>query len=237
MTRSLFKTVKKTAHDLARTYLGLDIRTARRRDFDCYPYRMNVKHTRRLLYFEALLKQLEGLEGRIVECGVGPGRSIFMFSVLTQHVTRPREIWGFDTFSGMPSPGTEDGAHNAEKGGIWAWRPDQVRALLQLAGVSESFIEDNVKFVPGRLEDSLPTYDGGPIALLHLDVDFYLSYKTALELLYPHVVPGGIVAFDEYGQATWPGATQAVDEFFATRRKRVVKSPLADLHYVVSDDR
>ena len=233
MPRPALERVKKKLHDLARIYVGLDVHTARRRDFDLVPYSMNAKYTRRLLHFESLLQRIEGLEGRIVECGVGPGRAIFAFSVLTQHVTRPREIWGFDTFEGMPPPRPEDGTHNAEKGGMWAWRPEQVGASLQLAGISASFIEDKVTFVPGRLQDSLPAYDGGPIAFLHLDVDFYASYKTALELLYEHVVPGGIVAFDEYGQKTWPGATRAVDEFFATRTEQPVKSPIVDLYYVI----
>ena len=66
--------------------------------------------------------------------------------------------------------------------------------------------------------------------VLHLDVDFFASYKSALEFLYPHVSKGGIVAFDEYGSATlWIGATRAIDEFFADRPERVVKSPVVDL--------
>ena len=104
---------------------------------------------------------------------------------------------------------------------------------LKLAGIAESFIADNVTFVAGRLQDSLQAYDGGPIAFLHLDVDFHASYKTALEELYEHVVPGGIMAFDEYRQPMWPGATLAIDEFFAARPEHPVKSPITDLYYVV----
>lgn len=228
-------TIKKKLHDLARTWLGLDVHSARHRGFDLEPYRMNAKYTRRLLHFERLLTQVDDLQGRIVECGVGPGRSIFAFSILTQHLARPREIWGFDTFEGMPPPGREDGEHNAHMGGVWAWQPAQVVESLKLAGVSEAFIQANIRFVPGRLQDSLPAYDGGSIAFLHLDVDFYASYKTALEALYRHVVPGGIVAFDEYRQQAWPGATRAIDEFFAQRPEKPAKSPILDLYYVVKN--
>lgn len=104
---------------------------------------------------------------------------------------------------------------------------------MEARRVAESFIADKVTFVPGRLQDSLRDYDGGSIAFLHLDVDFYASYKTALERLYEHVVPGGIVAFDEYRQSMWPGATSAIDEFFAARPESLVKSPITDLYYVV----
>ena len=38
---------------------------------------------------------------------------------------------------------------------------------------------------------------------------------VGLEQLWPLVVPGGIVAFDEYGIPPWEGEAKAVDEFFA----------------------
>ena len=66
-------------------------------------------------------------------------------------------------------------------------------------------------------------------------MDFYASYRCALEFLYPHVSKGGVVAFDEYGSSTWIGATQAIDEFFADRPERIVKSPVVDLYYVVKE--
>ena len=37
---------------------------------------------------------------------------------------------------------------------------------------------------------------------------------------------GGIVAFDEYHDATWVGPTKAVDDFFANRPVCIVKHPL-----------
>ena len=179
------------------------------------------------------MREVEHVEGRIVECGVGPGRSIFMFSLLTQFVTCPREIWGFDTFEGMPPPTAEDGEANRDMAGVWKHPQQQVVGLLKHNGLDGAFIRDNVTFVPGLLTDSLPRYDGGPIALLHLDVDFYESYKTALELLWPYVAEGGIATFDEYLQDAWPGATQAIDEFFSGRPEQIVKSPIIDRYYVV----
>ncbi len=172
MIRKIPAPVKDKLKTLARTSLGLDIRFAPSRKFDIQLYEGNTKYTRRLFHFECLLQQVEHVEGRIVECGVGPGRSIFAFSVISQHVTRPRQIWGFDTFEGMPPPTEEDGKENRRKAGIWNY-PRQ------------------------------------------------------------HVAPGGIVAFDEYNSPAWPGATQAIDEFFADRPEQIVKSSVVDLYYVV----
>ena len=233
MRKILPSIVKEKLRVFARDVLGLDVRFARSRGFDVYSYEMNTKYTRRLLHFEHLLSQTDHVEGRIVECGVGPGRSIFAFSIITQSLTRPREIWGFDTFEGIPPPRAEDGKSNAHKTGWWNHPRSQVVELLLFNGIDRSFIAERIKFVPGDFSKSLPEYDGGPIALLHLDVDFYESYKTALELLFVHVAPGGIVAFDEYRNPTWPGATQAIDEFFADRPEQIVKSSVADLYYVV----
>ena len=236
VVRSLFNILPtRRLRRLARSRLGLDIRHAHSREFDFVPYEMNTKYTRRLFHFERLLEQIGSVDGRIVECGVGPGRSIFAFAVISESLGRTREIWGYDTFEGMPPPQEQDGSENANKGGWWSYSREHVRELLRLSGLDESFIRDRITFVPGDLRDTLPRYDGAPIALLHLDVDFYASYKCALEFLYPHVSEGGIVAFDEYGSATWIGATRAIDEFFADRPERVVKSPVVDLYYVVKE--
>ena len=68
--------------------------------------------------------------------------------------------------------------------------------------------------------------------MLHLDVDLYESYWVALRRLWPHVIPGGIVTFDEYRQPAWPGATLAVDEFFWDLAQSPVRSTVTDLYYV-----
>ena len=227
--------------ELALKYLRLDIRYARRHEYTrdgARPefYEMNAKYTSRLPHFQSLLQQLEPVDGRIVECGVGSGRSFFAFLLITQLLTRPREIWGFDTFEGIPAPTKEDGVLNAYKSGWWNYSLEDVSNRLRHNGIDESFIRDNATFVKGDLKDTLPAYDGAPIALLHLDVDVYASYKCALTYLFPNVAKGGIVTFDEYAHDTWVGATLAIDEFFADRPERIVKSPLLDRYYVVKED-
>ena len=52
---------------------------------------------------------------------------------------------------------------------------------------------------------------GVRISLLHFDCDLYRPTITALQCLWDLVVPGGIVAFDEYGIAPWEGESLAVD--------------------------
>lgn len=50
------------------------------------------------------------------------------------------------------------------------------------------------------------------ISLLYLDFDIYEPTKVAIEYLYPRVVKGGIIAFDELNCAEFPGETTALLE-------------------------
>ena len=54
---------------------------------------------------------------------------------------------------------------------------------------------------------------GFRVALLDLDFVLYDPTKAALEALYPLIVPGGVVALDEYALKGM-GESDAVDEFF-----------------------
>ena len=67
----------------------------------------------------------------------------------------------------------------------------------------------------GRFEETLPQTKVGPIALLHIDGDWYSSVKACLDNLYDRVSPGGIIQLDDYG--FWQGAEKATDEFLSKR--------------------
>jgi hypothetical protein len=52
--------------------------------------------------------------------------------------------------------------------------------------------------------------------------------------LYDRVVPGGFILFDEYDRVDeWPGARQAVDEFFADKVEKPQPLPFSPSCYVV----
>ncbi|GAB4243638.1 MAG: hypothetical protein OHK005_08110 [Candidatus Methylacidiphilales bacterium] len=70
---------------------------------------------------------------------------------------------------------------------------------------------------PGHLPKTLPLLQESWFSFVHLDCDIYESYQTCLERLYPRMVPGGIILFDEYRSRVWPGATLAIDEFFSDK--------------------
>lgn len=57
---------------------------------------------------------------------------------------------------------------------------------------------------------------------MHLDVDTYISYKNCLEFIYPLVINGGIILFDDYGSPTCEGATLACNEFFKDKETIII---------------
>ncbi len=89
----------------------------------------------------------------------------------------------------------------------------------------------------GFFETSLGYYSGDKIALPHVDVGLYQSYMTVLETLYPHVVEGGAILFDEYSEETakWPEAKKAIDLFFGKKTSSIRRDDLTGKHYLIKN--
>ena len=69
----------------------------------------------------------------------------------------------------------------------------------------------NIRCVPGLFEDTL--YPAGPVALAHIDCDWYDSVRVCIERIVPRLAPGGIMIFDDY--SSYSGCRRAVDEWLA----------------------
>ena len=225
---ALYQAVKA----FARNVFGLEVSRTKYASANALNSGYGYKWISRFMHFERLLQEIVEVDGVIVECGVGPGRSLFDFSVISKAIGRPRRIVAYDTFCGIPDATVFDGEWNADLGGTWNYPQEQVRGNLKATGLDEETII-NITLVEGELSTTLASYGEGQIALLHLDVDIYESYKAALECLYDHVMPGGVITFDEYRLEKWPGATKAIDEFFQDKRESIERSTVADRYYVV----
>lgn len=169
------------------------------------------------------------IPGAIVECGVWRGGSMLAVArTLLQLGVTDRELYLFDTFTGMTPPTEKDidirkGKHADEylQGtgpGPMAWsRPDRHVATLDdvkqgFAGVD--YPEERLHYVVGAVEETVPEAAPEQIAILRLDTDWYESTKHELEHLYPRLAPGGVLILDDYG--SWQGAKDATDEWLET---------------------
>jgi hypothetical protein len=189
---------------------------------------------RRALAIHRCFALAADVPGAIVECGVGRGASFTALVLMAQAEGRDREVWGFDSFQGFPTPSPEDASPKSRRKGelFFGTRDDVARAILG-SDVDERFFTTHCHLVPGFFEDSLRHFSGDRIAFLHLDVDLYRSYTTCLTALYPKVSPGGVVLFDEYADDTYPGARKAIDEFFGAAVRDLRTDPYMNNRYLI----
>lgn len=167
------------------------------------------------------LRGVEGVSGDIVECGVGSGASLGTMAWLLDRMGAARQIHAFDSYQGFPEGSDKDAAgFSPDKKTIYRqFTVDFVKANVTLRNDGDPAPSERIAYVEGFFPDSFARYVGGPVALLHVDVDLYQSYADTLEFFVPRMAPGGLILFDEYDRGTdatkWPGAKRAVDEFIA----------------------
>ena len=199
---------------------------------------MESLNVARLFFLEKLCLMVEDLPGDVVECGVGAGYSM-LYLAHSLHIHQIRKfLWGFDSFQGFPEPTAEDKSPRHVQKGENKYAKAEVERLLLDHLKDELFFRSQISLIQGFFETTLPSYSGS-IAMLHLDVDLYQSYKFCLQTLYPRVVPGGVIAFDEYRRegSVFPGAPKAIDEFFQDEGVNFIKDPLYGKYYVVKPTR
>lgn len=186
------------------------------------PSTMTSPHRLQALVLAVRYIHRRKLPGAFVECGVWRGGSMFAAArTLIDVGDRNRDLYLYDTFSGMPPPSELD--KRATDGApadalLNDPREEQTRAIASLAIVKNTmsqsaYPQDRVHFVQGKVEDTIPSVAPQTIALLRLDTDWYSSTLHELEHLYSRLVPGGVLIIDDYGW--WEGARRAVDEFFS----------------------
>lgn len=173
----------------------------------------------KLLARYELFKRVIDLPGDIVEGGVFKGSGVLYWAKLIQ-IFNPlsrRKVIGFDTFDGFPEAAshqyeTERATELVRESAYEPISPEEIMLLAQ-----SQTLDPRVELVKGNAVSTIPHYvkanPGVRLALLNLDFDTYDATAAALEYLYPLVVPGGIIIFDEYGVRGF-GESDAVDEFF-----------------------
>ncbi len=171
------------------------------------------------------------IEGSYVECGVWKGGSCMMIAAtLIQLEQSDKEIWLYDTFDGMTNPTNDDVEvetnlrgmellENVDKTtdrlNMWAYAP---KDLVIKNMNSTGFPKDKIKYIEGKVEETLSYDKPASIALLRLDTDWYESTKKELEHLYPLLVSGGVLIIDDYGH--FKGSKKAVDDYFRNIKEK-----------------
>jgi O-methyltransferase len=161
--------------------------------------------------------------GDVVECGVWKGGSMMIAAnALLRLKDTSRRLYLYDTYAGMSRPTERDRIlkgnvdvlkrwHDLQRGdhNEWFYAPlHEVRANLETVG----YPKERMKFVKGRVEDTIPATIPDSISLLRLDLDIYGPTKHASKQLFPRLSRHGILILDDYWG--WTGERAAVDEYF-----------------------
>jgi|SRR2546422_6119957 len=165
----------------------------------------------------------EGVDGDFVECGVYRGGSAALLGHVLRHSRVPRHLWLFDSFQGLPRPTDADGPSAPVLEGDVIGNEQKVRRLLD----SVDAPLDRIHIVAGWFHETFPRAQVNRVAFLHLDVDWYESYKLCLERFYDLLVPGSVVVLDDYYD--WPGCKTAFEDFVHARSLRIELTKNGDL--------
>jgi macrocin-O-methyltransferase TylF-like protien len=175
----------------------------------------------RLLVKYELFKQVIGVHGSVVECGVLHGGGLMTWaqlSAIMEPANHQRKVIGFDTFAGFPSISEKDRGSVSDFIGEGQLAVDSYDNLLEGVRIFDMTRYlghiGKVELVKGDIIKTLPAYvernQHLVVSLLYLDVDLFDPTRVALEQLVPRMPKGAIIAFDELNMPTWPGETQAV---------------------------
>jgi hypothetical protein len=187
----------------------------------------------------------KNITGDFVECGVAAGAQIMAMSLANIHKSGNRTIWAFDSFEGIPMAGEFDDVQV----GIGEIKHDKFAPLEErlvssgitvhsMENVKETFTKynlplDNVNFVKGWFQHTVPVNEVKEISILRLDGDLYESTLVCLQHLYPKVVTGGAVIVDDYALT---GCRLAVEHYFESIKQDVPEMICVDgnmVHYFI----
>ena len=173
---------------------------------------------RKACHLQEALASTSDLEGSIVECGVATAWSLSVIAHAVRRSGSQKMIYAVDSYEGFPALSEHDADWfdpETMKLHYKLFDIEFARLNLRGSGLSETEV-DSVTFVKGWIPEVLGQVSG-PIAVLHLDLDIYQSYADSLRILWPQVLPGAWILFDEYDQGRdeekWLGAKKAIDEF------------------------
>jgi Macrocin-O-methyltransferase (TylF). len=188
----------------------------------CKEYTMTSIERMYALYKSVKYIIKNNIEGDIVECGVWKGGSS-MVAALTciKYGDMKRKIYMYDTYEGMSAPCEKDvrfdgkSAQNELDENNLSTFDELCYASIEETKknlISTGYPEEKLKFIKGKVEDTIPGVLPGKISILRLDTDWYESTHHELVYLYPRLNHNGVVIFDDYGY--WKGQKEAVNEYF-----------------------
>ncbi|MBX7213719.1 MAG: TylF/MycF family methyltransferase [Thermoflexales bacterium] len=190
--------------------------------------RQNLTYLSRnsLEHLVAVCEQIDDLHipGLIIEAGCALGGSAIVLAT-AKGLERRFDI--YDVFGMIPAPSPEDtpdvfkrystilsgkarGIRGSPYYGYESNLLDIVLANFKRFGIGLE--THNMRVVKGLIQDTLSINE--PVAMAHIDVDWYSPVKVSLSRIFPNLSVGGTIVLDDY--FAWGGCKKATDEYLAT---------------------
>ncbi len=218
-----FALLSKLARRVAPSYVMTDYAKLWFRDraffeaFDRLIPDRNYRSADRKFFLRSLLALVERLPGDTAECGVWTGASSWFICDATKGNGRTHH--GFDSFAGLSQPAAADRVASHET----YWQEGDLDSSEAIA--ARTLSDYDVRLYRGMIPDRFPEVADRSFCFVHIDVDLYEPTRDSVSFFYDRLTHGGIMLLDDYGFATCPGATKAIDEFFRDKPEPLVHVP------------
>lgn len=162
-----------------------------------------------------LVQQAAKLEGALMEVGVWRGGSGALIAKRAELCGVEDPVYLCDTFEGVVKA---TGSDSHYRGGEHSDTSEAiVRELVGRLGLARVVVLKGV--FP---DETAAQVQADRIRFCHVDVDTYESARDILAWVWPRLVPGGIVVYDDYGFPRCDGIRDYVDEQLALPDRLVV---------------
>jgi O-methyltransferase len=183
----------------------------------------------RLFMLKQLLLATRDLPGEVWECGVYQG----LTASLLHRLKGTSVLRLFDTFTGLPAGDpTKGDTHKA--GDFSDTSVEKVTEMIMLAStsdISHYFIHT------GLIPDTFSGLEDSQIRFAHVDVDLYHPVRACCEFIYPRLVTGGIMVFDDYSFETTAGARRAINEWSQEQDVFNIHMPFTGQSFIIKSER
>lgn len=161
----------------------------------------------RLYELWQLVEQCKGLSGAMLEVGTWRGGTAGLLATRARELDMTTRLYTCDTFRGVVKATASDPLY---RGGEHS---DTSRKHVQALFDELELGQQQVHILEGIFpEDTGASIGDQTFRLCHIDVDTYESAKDVADWVWPRLVLGGIVVYDDYGFTGAGGVTKLVDE-------------------------
>jgi len=161
-----------------------------------------------------LMRLTRNVQGDTAECGAFEGAGSYLICKSNSaNPDRRRLQHVFDSFEGLSSPAVVDGTH---------WKKGDLSRSAEAVRENLSEFSTSVVLHKGWIPERFGDIADQRFAFVHIDVDLYQPTLDSVSFFYPRMSEGGVILCDDYGFTSCPGATQAIDEYLADKKEKMI---------------